>query len=234
MVVKLYNRYYTIDGGKGFAKTVGFSHETYKWMKELEGQRVFHIKPVLSTRSCGSIKLKSNNFFDDLEIEGNYFHDCRDKENMVTGIMKLLKFVNCKAFKDFGVHLWEKPYPKCKHKKNKEYLNCVVDYLTISDEATMGSCRMGSQNDSRAVVDENLKVIGIEGLRVGGSSVIPGPFLGNIHLAGTMINERLADMLKFQSGYVVIKFCPVAKNEDSSEEIKGKGYHSDEKAFLFN
>jgi choline dehydrogenase len=57
-----------------------------------------------------------------------------------------------------------------------------------------GSCRMGL--DARAVVDPQLRVNGIEGLRVADASVMPAVPSGNCHAAIVMIAERAADMIK--------------------------------------
>lgn len=220
VVVSLYNRFYTLDGGKALPQVIGLSDKTYQWLKELEGQKVFQLKPTLSAKSCGKIKLISNNFWDDLEISGNYFQNPEDKKNMVDAIKKILNFAKCNTFKEHGICHWDKPYPKCKHKSNlNDYLNCVVEYLTVSDEAPMGSCRIGAPNDPRAVVDQDLRVIGIKNLRCGGDSIIPGPFLGNIHLMCTMVSERLADLIKANAGSVPISYCPVPTQDSSSEEF---------------
>jgi choline dehydrogenase-like flavoprotein len=56
-----------------------------------------------------------------------------------------------------------------------------------------GSCRMGS--DENAVVDPELRVRGIEGLRVVDASVFPHVVGGNTNAAVVMVAERAADMM---------------------------------------
>ncbi len=56
------------------------------------------------------------------------------------------------------------------------------------------SCRMGT--DAGAVVDAQLRVRGIEGLRVADASVMPSLPRGNPNLACIMIGEKTADMLR--------------------------------------
>ena len=56
-----------------------------------------------------------------------------------------------------------------------------------------GTCKMGSANDPTAVVDETCKVIGIEGLRVADSSIMPQVTNGNLNAPTLMIGEKASD-----------------------------------------
>ena len=58
-----------------------------------------------------------------------------------------------------------------------------------------GTCRLGRPTDRTAVVDLQLKVLGVSGLRVADASVMPRPPSGNTHATCMMIGERAADWL---------------------------------------
>jgi choline dehydrogenase len=61
-----------------------------------------------------------------------------------------------------------------------------------------GSCKMGS--DAMAVVDPQLRVYGVEGVRVADASVMPQVPSGNCHAGIMMIAEKCADMIKKTHG----------------------------------
>jgi choline dehydrogenase len=72
-----------------------------------------------------------------------------------------------------------------------------TDYLRETLNITwhaVGTCRMGS--DEGAVVDPQLRVRAVEGLRVVDASVMPTPTSGNTNAASIMIGEKAAEMIR--------------------------------------
>ena len=77
-----------------------------------------------------------------------------------------------------------------------EFWECAVRYATGPENHQAGSCKMGPASDPLAVVDPELQVHGIEGLRVADASVMPVVTSGNPHATVVMIGERAADFIK--------------------------------------
>jgi choline dehydrogenase len=58
-----------------------------------------------------------------------------------------------------------------------------------------GTCKMGGADDALAVVDPQLRVIGIEGLRIVDTSIMPAVTTGNLNAPAIMIGEKASDMI---------------------------------------
>src|SRR5574337_243459 len=58
------------------------------------------------------------------------------------------------------------------------------------------TCKMGSKSDPMAVVDAEARVIGVEGLRIVDSSIMPSITNGNHNAPTIMIAEKAADMIR--------------------------------------
>jgi choline dehydrogenase len=73
-------------------------------------------------------------------------------------------------------------------------LRDYVRQTAITYHHQVGTCKMGV--DEQAVVDPELRVRGVDGLRVADASVMPFVSSGNTHAATTMIGERAADLVR--------------------------------------
>ena len=117
----------------------------------------------------------------------------------ILGIKKTLAMVtHSKAFKKFGTRFFNKPNPACFPRFqafSDEYWECLTRHFTYIIWHDVGTCKMGPQSDSEAVVDSRLKVYGIQGLRVADASIMPTLVSGNTQATCYMIGEKAADMI---------------------------------------
>ncbi|MBI2725688.1 MAG: choline dehydrogenase [Polaromonas sp.] len=84
------------------------------------------------------------------------------------------------------------PGPQC---ETDEALDAFIRKSAITVHHPAGTCRMGAVDDAMSVVDTNLCVIGVRGLRVVDASVMPDLTSGNINAPVIMIAERAADLI---------------------------------------
>jgi 4-pyridoxate dehydrogenase len=84
------------------------------------------------------------------------------------------------------------PGPQC---DTDEAIDAFIRKTAITVHHPAGTCRMGRADDAMAVVDAELRVLGVQGLRVVDASVMPDLTSGNINAPVIMIAERAADLI---------------------------------------
>ncbi|MPY99721.1 MAG: choline dehydrogenase [Actinophytocola sp.] len=145
---------------------------------------------LLNPASRGSVRLRSANPAWKPEIEANYYDDQSDLDAMVAGVAALLEIARQSPLKDMLV----RPFlPDATSAASDADLAEHVRQWTQTLYHPVGTCAMGS-GDS-AVVDPELRVRGVEGLRVVDASVMPTVTRGNTNAPTVMIAEKAADLL---------------------------------------
>ena len=79
--------------------------------------------------------------------------------------------------------------------KSDSDINSYIRATAITLHHPLGTCRMGPESDEGAVVDPQLRVRGVDGLRVVDASVMPDLISGNINAPVMMIAEKAADLI---------------------------------------
>jgi len=143
----------------------------------------------LRPESRGSLRIRSANPAVPPEIRINYLSTEVDRTTNIEGLKMLRKILKAPALRPYVV---EEVDPGAKVASDEALLSyCRARGSTIYHPTS--TCRMG--NDPLAVVDQRLRLRGVEGLRVVDASVMPDLVSGNTNAAVIMIAEKASDMI---------------------------------------
>lgn len=146
---------------------------------------VCHMRP----ESRGRVRLASNDPFAAPIIEANYFEKEKELNALVKGVRICRDILNQAAMDEFN-NGEERPSVAVQTDEQlKEWIKQHVETVYH----TAGSCKMG--NDELAVVDANLKVHGLNNLRIIDASIMPTITGSNIHAPTVMIAEKGAEKI---------------------------------------
>jgi choline dehydrogenase len=144
---------------------------------------------LVHVHSEGSVRLRSADPTWAPAIDAGYLTDERDTEALVTGVEKAREIAAVGPLAAVVADEWS---PGAAVRTRADVRRSVRETLE-SLYHPVGSCRMGT--DEAAVVDPQLRVRGIEGLRVVDASVMPTLVRGNTNAPTIMIAERAADLI---------------------------------------
>jgi len=140
--------------------------------------------------STGSIHAKSPDPDAAPAIRPNYLADELDRRTLLAGMKIARRVVNNKALDRYRAFEMN-PGDRCQ--TDDELLGFARQYGHTAYHV-VGTCKMG--HDPRAVVDDELQVLGLAGLRVVDASIMPTMTSGNTNAPVIMIAEKAADMVK--------------------------------------
>ena len=149
---------------------------------------------LLKPESRGTVFIKSADPREAPSIRPNYLSHPRDCEILVAGMKVTRRIADALPLRKYVAREHEPPRTPA---NDDEWLQYLRSKGGISFHP-VGTCRMG--NDGDAVVDERLRVRGIEGLRVVDASIMPTLVSGNTNAPTIMIGEKAADMILQDSG----------------------------------
>ncbi|OUL36057.1 GMC family oxidoreductase N-terminal domain-containing protein [Nostoc sp. 106C] len=141
-------------------------------------------------QNIGSVSLRSPNPQDPPLIRLNYLQSEADVQKLVAGIKLMRNLFGASAFDEFR----GREVAPGADKQSDEALVAYVREVCDTVYHPVGTCKMGI--DSMAVVDPELRVYGVEGLRVVDASIMPTITTGNTNAPTIMIAEKTADLIK--------------------------------------
>ena len=147
----------------------------------------------LRPRSRGSVKLRSANAADAALFDAGSFKDPEDLEILLRGTHLAIDIFRAPALQKY-VTEFSLPTPAALNDDD-----AIRDFIRQTAKTVfhpVGTAKMGPDSDPMSVVDGELRVKGVQGLRVADASIMPSLISGNTNAPTMMIAERAARFIK--------------------------------------
>lgn len=153
-------------------------------------------------KSFGNVSLNSSDPYEFPLINTNSFSDPDDYDinAMVEYVKIAVSLLETEAFKKLNATLQRIELPGCKQFEyfSDDHIKCTVRHLSSTSFFPVGTCKMGSEVDPTAVVNENCLVHGLKRLRVVDPSVYPFTISGHSAASAMAFAESVADLIKIK------------------------------------
>ena len=145
----------------------------------------------LRPESRGHVGLRSADPFDDPAIFANYLSAEEDRRALRAGVAIVREVAGQQALSAIRGAEYEPGEAIASDGDLDAWMRRAAETIYHP----VGTCRMGAEGDAMAVVDRDLRVIGVDGLRVVDASVMPTLVGGNTNAPTLMIAEKAADLI---------------------------------------
>jgi len=147
---------------------------------------------LMRPRSRGSVRLRSTDPREPPAIRFNYLADTQDRADLRAGVRLLREVLAQKALDPYR---GEEIYPG-DAVESEDAIDAWIRQALETCYHPVGTCKMGLASDPMAVVDGELRLQGLQGLRVVDASVMPAIVSGNTNAPTIAIAERASDMIR--------------------------------------
>jgi choline dehydrogenase len=164
-------------------------HIVDEGMSDPEGHGVWVSPCLLTEHSRGTVKLASSDPTAKPIVHNAFYTEGDDMARMIAGLRLTLDICGQPAMQPYCAIPFNVP-----DSDSDEAMRAHVARTTFAIYHPVGTCRMGE--DAEAVVDAELRVNGLEGLRVVDASVMPTVPRGNTNAPTIALAERAADLIR--------------------------------------
>jgi choline dehydrogenase len=142
--------------------------------------------------SRGWVRLSSADPFAAPVIQPNYLAEESDRRVLLAGMKLARRLLRTEPLKPYYAY---EDFPGEKVESDEELLGAAKERGTTTFHPA-GTCRMGPRGDPLAVVDDELRVHGLEGLRVVDASIMPTMLSANLNAATLMLADKASDLIR--------------------------------------
>ena len=142
--------------------------------------------------SIGFVRARSIDPFDDPVIQPNYLADPMDRQVLLAGMKLARRLLHTP---ELAPYFDGDTLPRADVRSDDELLDFARHYGSTAYHL-IGTARMGPASDRTTVVDDQLRVHGLAGLRVVDASVMPSMPSANTYCSTLMIAEKASDMIR--------------------------------------
>ena len=160
-------------------------------MQPMERNAISFYLGLLHPRARGEVALRSSNPQDYPQVRLQLLADEEDMRDLHAAIEAILKISEAEPLRQYLTGRLA-PSPDV---QTKEQWEGFLRKAAGGGQHQVGTCKMGSSSDPKAVVDPELRVRGVEGLRVADASVMPKLPSGSTNAATVMIGEKASDLI---------------------------------------
>ncbi|KAL4711845.1 hypothetical protein ACJJTC_006014 [Scirpophaga incertulas] len=172
---------------------------------------------ALQPRSRGYLTIQSVDPLSPPIMQPNYFLDEHELDVIVDAAKIAYRLANTTIMREkYGMKPTEGYGSDCgesQESPSDEFLRCLAMFHTAPENHQAGTCKMGPDSDPMAVVDMQLKVHGIDGLRVADASIMPTVVTSNTAAPTVMIAERASE-------FIITRHQLVKRGPDSELETR--------------
>jgi choline dehydrogenase len=143
-------------------------------------------------QSRGYVRIRSADPFEAPMIQPNYLVEESDRRVLIAGMKLARRLLRTKPLEPYFDY---EDFPGDKVQSDDELLAAAKQRGTTTFHPS-GTCRMGPATDPLAVVDDQLRVRGLEGLRVIDASIMPTMLSANLNAATLMLADKASDILR--------------------------------------
>ena len=159
--------------------------------------------------SIGFVRARSPDPFQDPVIQPNYLSDPMDRRVLLAGMQLARRLLHTP---ELAPYFAGDTLPGAQVQSDDELLHYARHYGSTAYHL-IGTARMGPATDRTTVVDDQLRVHGLQGLRVVDASIMPSMPSANTYCSTMMIAEKASDMIRGRTPLAAAEPMAVPKRE---------------------